>query len=93
MLLGAELHVHINHKIILYIGYSLQHRVQWISFVDEYGPELHYVEGSANVAADRFSWLLQNDILTPSAVGKKRPADNINDKSDVDETPYNNYIS
>ncbi len=49
MLLGAELHIHTNHKNILNIGDSSQ---QWISYVDEYGPELHHVEGSANVEAD-----------------------------------------
>jgi hypothetical protein len=41
MLLGAELHIHTNHKNILNIGDSSQPRLQWISHVDEYGPELH----------------------------------------------------
>jgi len=41
MLLGAELHIHIDHKNILHIGDSSQRRLRWISYVDEYGPELH----------------------------------------------------
>ena len=49
MILGAELHIHTDHKNILHIGDSSQRRLQWISYVDEYGPELHYVKGSANV--------------------------------------------
>jgi hypothetical protein len=57
MLLGAELHIHTNHKNILHIGDFSHCRLQWISYVDEYGPELHYVEGSANVVAFTFSWL------------------------------------
>ncbi len=43
MLLGAELHVHTDHKNILSIGDSSQQRLCWISHVDEYGPELHYM--------------------------------------------------
>jgi hypothetical protein len=45
MLLGAELHILIDHKDILNIGDSFQRCLQWISYVDEYGPKLHYIEG------------------------------------------------
>ena len=41
MLLGAELHIHTNHKNILHIGDSSQRCLCWISYVDEYGPKLH----------------------------------------------------
>jgi hypothetical protein len=71
MLLGAELHIHTNHKNILNIGDSSQHRLRWISYVHEYGSELHYVEGSANILADTFSWLWQKDTPASPAVGKK----------------------
>jgi hypothetical protein len=54
MLLGAELHVHTDHKNILSIGDSSQQRLCWIFHVDEYGPELHYVERPCNVIADTF---------------------------------------
>jgi hypothetical protein len=90
MLLGAELHTHTNHKNILHIGDSAQCRLGWISYVDEYGPELHYVEGSANIIADTILWLSWNDYLTSPAVGKKRPAGNNIDKDDVDETALDN---
>jgi hypothetical protein len=71
MFLGAKLHIHTNHKNILHIRDSSQCRLQWILYVDEYGPELHYVEGSVNVIADKFSQLSRNDTLTSPAVGKK----------------------
>jgi hypothetical protein len=87
MLLGAELHIHTNHKNILNIGDSSQCRLQWISFVNEYGPELHYVEGSANVVADTFSWLSWKDTPASPTVGKKRPTEYSIDGDDVDETP------
>jgi hypothetical protein len=71
MLLGAELHIHTDHKNILNIGDSSQCRLQLISYVDEYDPELYYVEGSANVVADTFSRLSQKDTPTSPAVGTK----------------------
>jgi hypothetical protein len=70
MLLGAELHVHTDHKNILSIGDSSQGCLCWISYVDEYGLELHYVEGPRNVAADTFSRLLRSNLSSP-LVGKK----------------------
>jgi hypothetical protein len=57
MLLDAELHVHTDHINISNIRDSSQCRLRRISYVDEYGPELHHVEGSANIVADTFSWL------------------------------------
>ena len=70
LLLGAELHVHTNHKNILSIGDSSQRRLRWISYVDEYGPQLHYIKGELNVVADTFSRLSRNDVSSP-LVGKK----------------------
>jgi hypothetical protein len=35
-----------------------------LNYVDEYGPELHYVEGSANVVDDAFSRLSWKDNPT-----------------------------
>ena len=71
---GAELHIHsvnhTDHKNILIIGDSSQQRLCWISYVDEYGPELHYVEWPRYVVADNFSRLSHNDVNSPLA-GKK----------------------
>jgi hypothetical protein len=70
MLLGAELHIHTDHKNILNVGDSSEQCLQWISYVDEYSPTLHYVEGQRNVIADTFSCLLHQDD-TSAIVGKK----------------------
>ena len=94
MILSAELHIHTNHKNIFHISDSSQRHLRWISYVDEYGPELHYVEGSANVVADTFLHLAQKDTPTPPAVGKKWPAAFIrNPESNVEDTPLDNYFS
>ena len=70
MLFGADLHIHTDHKNILN---SSERRLRWISYVDEYGPTLHYVEGPLNVIADTLSRLACNDINNDSSalVGKK----------------------
>ena len=73
MILGAELHIHTDHKNILGVGDSSQRRLRWISYVDEYGPTLHYIEGPSNVVADTFSRLSRTDDPTSSMVGKKEP--------------------
>ena len=94
MLLGAELHIHTDHKSILHIGDSSQRRLRQISYVDEYGPELHYVEGSANVVADTFSRLSRSDTPTSSTVGKKHRLAAGNNTSEFDDdTPLDNFFS
>ena len=86
-------HTHTNCKNILHIGDSSQCRLQWISYVDEYGPKLHYVEGSANIVADTFSRLSWKDTPASPMVGKKQPAEHSINKDDVNETPLDNFFS
>ncbi len=88
MLLGAELHIHTDHKNIVYIVDSSQHRLHWISHVDEYGPELHYIEGRHNIIADTFSRLSRNDVSSP-LVGKK--AANVVSNSERDNKHDSSY--
>ena len=68
MLLGAVINIHTNHKNILHLGDSSQRRLRWISYVDEYGPTLHYIKGPSNVIADTFSRMLMQDT-TPVGYG------------------------
>jgi len=73
MLFGADLHIHTDHQNLLYVGDSSERHLRWISYNDEYGPTLHYVEGPLNVIADTLSRLTRNDINIDSSalVGKK----------------------
>jgi hypothetical protein len=73
MFFGAEIHIYTDHKNILSVGNSSECRLRWISYVDEHGPTLHYVEGPLNVIADTLSRLSRNDIDIDSSalVGKK----------------------
>jgi hypothetical protein len=68
---GAELHIHTDHKNILNVGNSSERCLRWISYVDEYSPTLHYVEGPLNVIADTFSRLSHNKNDSSALVGKK----------------------
>ncbi len=55
MLLGAVINIHTNHKNILTLGDSSQRHLRWISYINEYGPMLHYIERPSNVIANTFS--------------------------------------
>ncbi len=68
ILLVAGLHVHTDNKNFLNIGDSSQQHLRWITYVDEYGPELHYVECPRNVIADTFSRLSGNDESSPLGI-------------------------
>lgn len=74
MLLGAEIHIYTDHKNILSIGDSPEWHLHWISYVNAYGPTLHYIEGSQNVIADTFSRLSCTDNVSSALVGKKVPS-------------------
>ena len=75
MFFGADLHIHTDHQNIFNVGDSSERCLRWISYVDEYGPTLHYVEGPLNVTADTLSRRSRNDIdidsLALVVVGKK----------------------
>jgi hypothetical protein len=71
MLLGAVINIHTDHKNILGIGDSSQRRLRWISYVDEYGPTLHYIKGPNNVIADTFSRMPMQDSTPLAMVGKE----------------------
>ncbi len=88
MLLGAELHIYTDHKNILNVGNLSEQQLHWISYVDEYGPTIHYIEGPHNVIVGTFSWLSRKDV--PSIlVGKK--ADHVDSDSKL-ESLYSSLI-
>jgi hypothetical protein len=70
MLLGAVINIYIDHKNILSLGDSSQRHLWWISYVNEYGPKLHYIKGPNNVIADTFSRIPMQDNTPLSMVGK-----------------------
>ena len=71
MLLGAELHIHTDHKNILNVGDYFEHHLRWISYVNEYSSTLHFVKGTLYIIADALSRLSRNDNDSSALVGKK----------------------
>ncbi len=88
MLLGAELHIYTDHKNILNVGDLSEQRPCWSSYVDEYGPTIHYIEGPRNVFVDTFSRLLHKDVPS-TLVGKK--AAHVVSNSEL-ESLYSSFI-
>jgi hypothetical protein len=83
-------YIHTDHKNIINVGDSSERRLRWISYVNEYGPTLHYVEGPLNVIADTLSRLARIDINNDiSALAGKKAASVV---SDSESTTVHSYL-
>jgi hypothetical protein len=73
MLLSSVINIHTDHRNILTLGDSSQRRLQWISYVDAYGPTLHYIKGPSNVIADTFLHMPIKSTIPSIMMGKEEP--------------------
>ncbi len=71
MLLGANIHVFMDHKNLMFDTLKTQHVLRWRTKIKEFLPMLHYIEGPRNILADNLSRL--HRLVTPAQIveGKK----------------------
>ena len=83
MLLGAEIHVHADHNNLTFDNLSTQRFLRWRSYVEEYSPKLHYIEGPKNILADNLSRL--HRLPTPTELSTAPSFVPVLDESEPDE--------
>jgi hypothetical protein len=71
MLLGANIHVFMDHKNLTFDTLQTQHVLRWRTKIKDFLPMLHYIEGPRTILADNLSRLRR--LVTPAQVaeGKK----------------------
>ena len=57
ILLGQQLIVHTDHENLTYTKFNSDRVMRWRLFIEEYSPDLRYIKGTANSAADALSRL------------------------------------
>jgi hypothetical protein len=64
MLLGANIHVFMDHKNLMFDTLKTQRVLRWHMKIEEFLPMLHYIEGPHNILADNLSRL--HCLVTPA---------------------------
>ena len=57
ILLGQKIVIHTDHKNLTYANFNTDRVIRWRLIIEEYGPDLRYIEGPKNIVADALSRL------------------------------------
>jgi hypothetical protein len=71
MLLGADIHVFMDHKNLIFDTPKMQCVLRWHTKIEEFSLMVHYIKGPHNILADNLSRLQY--LVTPAQIteGKK----------------------
>ena len=68
ILLGQKIKVYTDHKSLTYKTFNTERVMRWRLILEEYGPELIYIQGNKNIVADALSRLeleVDNEKISP----------------------------
>ncbi len=70
MLLGVDIHVFRDHKILTFDTFKMQRLLHWRTKIEEFLPMLHYIEGPCNILANNLSRL--HCLVTPAQIAEEK---------------------
>lgn len=63
ILLGHQIRVYTDHKNLTYQNFNTERVMRWRLIIEEFGPELIYLQGKKNIVADALSRIDTNDQM------------------------------